>query len=295
MELVNKLALIDTPSGKINVVQSLSLNHNARAVLCIHGFCCDSRIFNYISKALAAAGYDVYSIDLPGHGLSEGRRGDLDFESCLQSIDVIVSEIKKRSSEIFVLAHSMGSTFALWYAHHFKNSVDGLILLAPYIRIPGIKRSDAEPSPGAFLYLLIGRIFSPKKLVDIRKLLPGYVKIGGSQYSRMVDREKANFEYSFRYMIDIIAQRNSRLAELSDIEVPTFIIYGLQDRNVYPQVSEQFFKLVKSEEKKLASFDCNHWFYDAVFYSQSDEYDERDRKSFTDELIQWMNSQVERP
>jgi pimeloyl-ACP methyl ester carboxylesterase len=34
---------------------------------------------------------------------------------------------------VFILAHSMSTTFALWYAHLF-NSVDGLILMAPYIR-----------------------------------------------------------------------------------------------------------------------------------------------------------------
>jgi hypothetical protein len=44
--------------------------------------------------------------------------------------------------------------------------------VAPYIRIGGIKRSDADPSPSVFLYLLFGRLFTPSKRVDIRKILP---------------------------------------------------------------------------------------------------------------------------
>jgi hypothetical protein len=44
--------------------------------------------------------------------------------------------------------------------------------VAPYIRIGGIKRSDADPSPSVFLYLLFGRLFPPRKRVDIRKILP---------------------------------------------------------------------------------------------------------------------------
>ena len=264
------------------------------SVLCIHGFCCDARIFKYASEQLVKAGYNVYNIDLPGHGMSPGLRGDLDFDACLESINVVVAEIRKSSSRVFILAHSMGSTFALWYAHRYKNSIDGLVLLTPYIRIPGIKRSDAEPSPGAFLYLLLGRIFSPKKQVDIRKVLPGYARIGGSQYARMVEEEKVNFEYSFRYLIDIVAQRNSKLSELSDIQVPVLILYGLQDRNVYPQVSEEFFKLLNSTDKKIKSLDCNHWFYDAIFFSQSQEYSEGERRKFIDSVTEWMKSTMDK-
>lgn len=289
-ELPEVLTFFETPSGRLNVIKYLAPEGSKVSVLCIHGLCCDATIFNYVSEKLANAGFNVYSVDLPGHGMSSGRKGDLDFDACLQSIRVIVSEIKKSSAKVYILAHSMGSTFALWYAHLFKNSIDGLVLLTPYIRIPGIKRSDAEPSPSAFLYLLLGRIFSPKKQIDMRKVLPGYVRIGGSQYSRMVEVDTVNFDYTFRYLIDVIAKRNSRLAELADVEIPVFILYGLQDRNVYPQVSEEFFKLVKSPDKKKSPLDCNHWFYDAVFYSQSLEYSDEDREKFIDSVTKWLSA-----
>ncbi|MGH9879497.1 MAG: alpha/beta hydrolase [Nitrososphaerales archaeon] len=287
------MTFFETPSGKLNVIQLLAPRGSELSVLCIHGFCCDGRIFRYASERLVEAGYNVYCIDLPGHGMSSGPRGDLDFDACLESIGVVVAEIRKSSSRVFILAHSMGSTFALWYAHRFRDSIDGLVLLTPYIRIPGIKRSDAEPSPAAFLYLLLGRVFSPKKQIDIRNVLPGYARIGGSQYARMVEEENVNFEYSFRYLIDIVAQRNSKLAELSDIQVPVFILYGLKDRNVYPQVSEEFFKLLKSE-KKINSLACNHWFYDAIFYSQSQEYGEGERRRFIDLVTDWMKSTLDK-
>jgi pimeloyl-ACP methyl ester carboxylesterase len=182
----------------------------------------------------------------------------------------------------------MGSTFALWYAHLFRKSVDGLILLSPYIRIKGIKRSDAEPSPLAFIYLLVGRLFSPGSRVDIRKVLPGYARIGGSQYARMTENNEVNFLYSFRYLIDIVAQRNSELVDLADVEVPILILYGTKDRNVYPQVSEEFFKLLKPADKTINSLDCNHWFYDAIFYTQSEEYREDDRRLFISAIASWL-------
>jgi len=280
----------ETASGRINVIEIPGVGSKGDAVLCIHGFCCSAAIFEYAGKILSQAGYDMYSIDLPGHGGSSGMRGDLDFKVCLRSINQIVSEIKKKSSRVFILAHSMGSTFALWYAHLFRKSVDGLILLSPYIRIKGIKRSDAEPSPLAFIYLLMGRLFAPRTRVDITRVLPGYVRIGGSQYARMTSNKEVNFRYSFRYLIDVVAERNSRLKELTDVDVPVLIVYGTKDRNVYPQVSEEFFKILKSQDKTMKSVDCNHWFHDAIFYKQSEEYREQDRREFLSGIVSWLTS-----
>lgn len=199
------MVFYDTVSGRINVIEIPSANTGSDAILCIHGFPCDARIFAYAGNKLSQAGYDVYSMDLPGHGKSEGQQGDLDFDACLKSMNQIVKELKKKSARVFILAHSMGSTFALWYAHKF-NSIDGLILMAPYVRIGGIKRSDAEPSPLAFIRLLIGRMFVPYRRVNAAKILPGYVKIGGSQMLRMAQDKELNFEYSYRYFIDVIAR-----------------------------------------------------------------------------------------
>ncbi len=280
----------ETASGRINVIEIPGVGSKGDAVLCIHGFCCSAAIFEYAGKILSQAGYDMYSIDLPGHGGSSGTRGDLDFKVCLQSINQIVSEIKKKSSRVFILAHSMGSTFALWYAHVFRKSVDGLILLSPYIRIKGIKRSDAEPSPLAFIYLLMGRLFSPRTRIDIARVLPGYVRIGGSQYARMTNNSEVNFRYSFRYLIDVVAESNSRLKELTDVDVPVLIAYGTKDRNVYPQVSEEFFKILKSQDKTIKSVDCDHWFHDAIFYTQSEEYREEDRREFLSGIVSWLTS-----
>jgi alpha-beta hydrolase superfamily lysophospholipase len=228
-------------------------------------------------------------MDLPGHGRSDGEKGDLDFETCLKSIDQIVRELKKRSSKVFLFAHSMGSTFALWYARS-SNLVDGLILMAPYVRIGGMKRSDAEPSPLAFVILLLGRLIAPSKKVDITKALPNYVRIGGGEVAHMMQDPDLNFKYSYRYLIDIVTRRNSRIAELSDVNIPVLILHGLKDRNVYPKVSEEFFKLLHTRNKEIKMFDCDHWFYDAIFYKQDSKYAEEERMKFISSIAGWLGS-----
>lgn len=281
------MVYFETVSGRINVIEALSANSGSDSILCIHGFPCDARIFSYAGARLSQTGYNVYSMDLPGHGKSDGKKGDLDFDACVESINQIIKELKKNSPRVFILAHSMGSTFALWYAHQF-NSIDGLILMAPYVRIGGIKRSDAEPGRLAFIRLLFGRLFAPYKRVNVAKILPGYVKIGGSQMLRMAQDKELNFEYSYRYFIDVIARRNSKVKAMADVRVPVLILQGSKDRNIYPQVSEEFFKLLRTKNKEIKVFDCGHWFYDAIFYSQTDEYSEEDRAKFISSIACWI-------
>jgi alpha-beta hydrolase superfamily lysophospholipase len=285
------LVFHNTVSGKINLIEIPSENPNNCVVLCIHGICCDARIFAYAGLKLSQAGYDIYSMDLPGYGESEGKRGDLDFDTCLNSINEIILELRKKYSKVFILAHSFGSTFALWYAHQFSSSIDGMILLAPYVRIGSIKkRSDAEPRISTFLYLLLGRLFAPHKRVNFGKILPGYIKIGGSQLPRMTQDGKLNFDYSFRYLVDIVAKRNSALAELSDIDIPVLIVHGSDDKNVYLQVSQEFFKLLRTKNKELKIFGCNHWFYDAIFFNQSEEYSEEERTKVISSIAEWLKN-----
>jgi pimeloyl-ACP methyl ester carboxylesterase len=70
---------------------------------------------------------------------------------------------------------------------------------------------------------------------------------------------------------------NSKVAELSDIDVPVLILHGKDDRNVYPAVSQELFKVLHAKNKEIKILDCGHWFYDAIFYNQAAEYSEDDR------------------
>lgn len=289
------MTFYQTAHGKINVIEFPSQKPSNYTILCIHGSPSDARVFTYVGKMLSQAGYDVASMDLPGHGGSDGPRGDLDFARCLQAIDQIVSELKKKS-KVIMMSHSMGSTFALWYAHTYKNRLDGMIVLCPYLRIKSIKRSDVEPSASTFLYLLFGRIFAPRKTISITKLLPTYARVSGEEFAEMAGDPTINIEYSFRYFVDVMAGRNSKVAELADIADPVLLLHGRRDRNVYPQVSEEYLKLLRTPKKELKIFDCNHWFFDAVAFRQdSKRYPEESRKEFISAIVEWIGSLNVRP
>ncbi|MGI0063015.1 MAG: alpha/beta fold hydrolase, partial [Nitrosotalea sp.] len=249
------MTLIETSNGKINIIKYSSPTPSDKIVLCIHGFCCDARIFDYLGKTLSNDGFDVYSIDLPGHGKSYGEKGDLDFDKCLESIHEVVTKLKG-TSKLFILAHSMGCTHALWYAHTFKKSIDGLILFAPYVRIPSIKkRSEVEPSNTRFLYFLLRKMLTPGTRILATKELPNFLKIGGMEIEQMLNDKSLNFYYTYRYIVNVLALRNTAISALSDVDVPLLILHGKKDRNVFSEVGLQFCDLAKSVDKKINVLD----------------------------------------
>lgn len=282
-----------TSHGNINLIHFPSVgNNNQKTILCIHGIYSDARIFNYTGTQLSENGFDVYSMDLLGHGKSDGMIGDTNFNDCLSAINEVITKIKG-GSQVFMLAHSIGCTFALWYLHNHKGSLDGLFLMAPYMRISSTKKNGAaDPDFFNFLYLILRRVITPKTLVKMTELFPQLEEIGGEEVSHMLQDKDLNFYYSYRYIIDIIAFRNSRVKALADIDdIPVLILHGKKDRNSYSTVSEAFFKLLKNKHKKITLFDCDHWFYNALSYNYfQSKYSEESRKQIIMTIKEWINT-----
>ena len=228
------MTFYETASGRINAIEFASEKPASDTLLCIHGLCCDARLFTYVGGKLSSAGYNVVSIDLPGHGMSDGKRGDLDFDACIKSIHEIVTQLKKRSARIFMLTHSMGCIFALWYTHVFKASIDGLILLCPFLRVRNMKkRYDADPNTLEYLLLFFARIFTPNKRINMVESFPAYVKACRRRNCMDDEDSVANFKYSYRFIVDILAIRNSKISELADLgDIPVVILHGRKDRMI---------------------------------------------------------------
>jgi len=287
------LTFYETASGRINALEFASKKPNSDTLLCIHGFLSDARIFAYVGSKLSIENYNVVSIDLPGHGMSNGKVGEMDFDACIESIHQIVQQLKGKSGRIYIVAHSVGCILALWYTHLFRDSIDGLVLFSPSVRVPKMKkRYDADPNALQLFLLFFARIITPSKLVDISKAFPVHVKAGGEELLWMIKNSEGNFRYSYRFLVDIFAVKSGKVDELSDIrDIPVLILHGRKDRMMYVQVSEEFFKLLRTPLKEFRAFDCDHWFYDAIFYDQSfSRYSEQERTLIISSVSEWLKS-----
>ena len=135
-----------------------SVGEPKRAVVCVHGIEAHSGFFKTLGTEMAKEGSEVYAFDRRGFGNSveEGlSRGDTkDFKRHLQDFDDFVAFVKKShpSKKVFMLGHSIGSAYALWFAASRPDALDGIILAAPPV-IPTTKPPISDTIKFPFLLI----------------------------------------------------------------------------------------------------------------------------------------------
>jgi len=94
-------------------------------------------------------------MDLRGHGLSDGTRGDYPSrERLVEDLSETVALVKSKSRKLVLLGHSLGALAAVMAVKSRPQDVDGLIVLSAARKI----RSGVYPRPktGALVKTLIG-------------------------------------------------------------------------------------------------------------------------------------------
>jgi alpha-beta hydrolase superfamily lysophospholipase len=104
-------------------------------VLLIHGFAEHVRRYDHVVAALTAMGLAVVAVDLPGHGRSGGRRGDIrafgDYEAALDALFESLGR-EERERPLIVVAHSMGALVALRWLQTRGHRPAAVVLSAPW-------------------------------------------------------------------------------------------------------------------------------------------------------------------
>lgn len=92
-------------------------------MLVVHGLDSNKEMMNLLCLALADAGFDVYSIDLPGHGDSTAG---FNAELARKAVDGVLDILGPHTS---VLGHSLGAALLLDLAH--DRTFDTMVLASP--------------------------------------------------------------------------------------------------------------------------------------------------------------------
>jgi pimeloyl-ACP methyl ester carboxylesterase len=110
-----------------------------QTVLLVHGWSGRGLQLGAFVQPLVARGYRVITFDAPGHGEAPGRT------SSMPAFATTLGSIGRRFGPVSaVIAHSLGSTAAIYALAHHELSVDRMVTIAPSARLHAVRERFGE-------------------------------------------------------------------------------------------------------------------------------------------------------
>ena len=236
--------------------RSLGPEESKNAVLFVHGFVGSQSNFNTLPDAVAAAGWYVETMRLPGHGTSPRDFERISPDELLAGVSEAISSMKARYGTVVVVAHSMGGALSTLAVS--KEPVNGLVLCAPFFglthdRIFGIKTSWLAHHAAPFIRWLPGRpgngpVAKPEGRRKVQSY--GWIPMAGALTA---------FE---------IEQRVSDPTVLSRLSMPVLAIHSMADTVTSPSATARAIEMMTSASTETVWLEkSNH----VIFWDYEEE------------------------
>ena len=214
------------------------IKKNKETVVFLHGSGLSHIVWSLTEQFLSSKEFNVLSIDLPGHGNSEGP--------CLESIEKIADWLeevfnKLNLNQMILIGHSQGCLEALEYSFRYKRRLKKIIFIGGSYRMPVNKDliDLAENGDNDSLKLMMKWGFEGSKKF-----------IGGNPIEKIIQSPR---DISEILAVDLKACNNYANGEeaAKSINLPTLIISGELDKMVNLEASKKFSSLVKNSSTHI--------------------------------------------
>ena len=210
----------------------------------MHGSGLTHIVWSLHEQFYASQGFNVLSVDLPGHGNSEGPS--------LESIEKISNWVKSLINvlgikKIIIIGHSQGSLIGIDFASRYPDLISSLVLVAGTYKMPVnqdlIDYAEAGDEKAVLLMMKWG--YEGSKAF-----------IGGNPVKKIINSSRDIREI---LAVDLNACNNYKDGKesLKKINCPTLCIFGDLDKMVPLEVGNKMASIIKISEKKIIN-NCGH-------------------------------------
>jgi acylglycerol lipase len=212
--------------------QSWSPETARGGVVIVHGFGEHSDRYEHVAQRLVTQGYASYALDHRGHGRSDGPRAVIDrLASAVSDIDrlLVVAGDAHPGLPVFILGHSMGGLLAVQYALEHQDRLTGLLLSGALAAL------DAAPAPARLIARMLSVVAPRAGLIALDATLVSRDPqvVAAYRADPMVHHGKL----PARTVAELMAAGQRFPERVSQITVPTLIMYGSEDRLCPPSGS----------------------------------------------------------
>ena len=209
------------------------IDNSKDTIVFLHGSGLSHIVWSLTEQFFSNKKFNVLSIDLPGHGNSEGP--------CLDSIEKIADWLERLFTElklnnVILVAHSQGCLEALEYSFKYKSRLKKIVFMGGSYRMPVNKN---------LIDLALNGDSDAVKLM-MKWGYEGSKKfIGGNPVERIIQSPR---DISEILAVDLIACNNYQNGSdaAKTISCPTMLIFGELDKMVNLEIGKKFSNLIKN-------------------------------------------------
>ncbi|MBU2996815.1 bifunctional alpha/beta hydrolase/class I SAM-dependent methyltransferase [Cellulophaga baltica] len=222
-----------------------------------------SERLNDFATASIFSDYNIFAFDLRGHGHTKTETSSV-FMDYVRDLDAFSQYLEVNyninSTDIFVVANSIGGVVASAWVHDYAPNIAGMALLAPAFRIN-------------LIVPLANEMITLGTKLNKNLIIKSYVK--STMLTHDVEQQKAydtdtliTREIDARLLIDL-ADAGKRLVEdAAAIDTPTLILSAEKDKVVFNIDQKIFFNKLDTELKELEVLP--NFFHGILFEKEKD-------------------------
>ena len=220
------------------------LDNKKDTIIFLHGSGLSHIVWSLVEQFFSNKNFNVLSIDLPGHGNSEGP--------CLNTIEEIAEWLEKvfvklKLEQVILVGHSQGCLEMLEYLNKYKSRLKKLVFVGGSYKMPVnkelIELAQNGNSDAVKLMMKWGYEGSKKF-------------IGGNPVQRIIQSPK---DISKILAVDLVACNNYANGSnaVKAIDCPTMFIFGVLDKMVNIEVGKKFANMVNNSTTHIID-GCGH-------------------------------------
>ena len=222
----------------------MDFDEEKSSILLMHGSGLTHIVWSLHEQFYASQGFNILSVDLPGHGNSEGPS--------LKSIEEISEWVKSLMNvldikKIIIIGHSQGCLVGIDFASRYPNLINDLVLVAGSYKMPVNQDliDYAEAGDEKVILLMMKWGYEGSKAF-----------IGGNPIKKIINSSREIREV---LAVDLNACKNYKSGKesLEKINCPTLCIFGDLDKMVPLEVGNKMASMIKNSEKKIIN-NCGH-------------------------------------
>ena len=222
----------------------MDIDKKKSTILLMHGSGLSHIVWSLHEQFYVTLGFNVLSVDTPGHGNSEGP--------ALNSIEEISDWIKSLMlkidiKKIIIIGHSQGGLVAIDFSSRYPELIEKIVLVSNSFKMPVnqdlIDLAEAGDEKAVLLMMKWG--YEGSKAF-----------IGGNPVKKIVNSSRDIREV---LAVDLKACNNYKGGEIAikKINCPTLCIFGDLDKMAPAKIGLKMSEQIKNSETKIIS-DCGH-------------------------------------